>query len=407
MTKDKDKKINGDMKKKGGVHDGHRQRLRDRMDRDPEFKTFADHELLEFVLSLVIPRKDTNELAHELIDHFGSLASVFYVPPAQLIKFKGMTVKAAYLLPTLMPLARRVILMSRSEYRKGSMDVPQELLDHMQSFFIGRRTEVFMLFLFDTNYKLITHHTYQDSSPNHVTIPIEDVVKRALNEGASYAAIAHNHPVGDVSLSDDDMNLTIKINHALMLAGIKLIEHAIYYENKTFSFHNNGLMSKITDDLHKISKTVKLSSSIPERKIFLHNLKEYVISADANTEGGITTYSKLDATMEYLQKHSIDYFKMRLDETRKNNPGSDDELMWKEFYNLKRSLENVETEPWDDVTILKPRATDLNEPYDVELFEDERSEYIFPLPDLPQKYKGFSFDEDDEDDIDDDYPDDF
>ncbi len=389
MVRDRDNKTIEELtKKKTGIHAGHRERLRNKINFDPEFKTFADHEILEYILSLVIPRRDTNKLAHELIDHFGSLASVFYVAPSQLIKFKGMTVSASYLLPALMPLARRVILMSRSEYRKGSMDVPSELLNHMQSFFIGRRTEMFMLFLFDSHYKLITHHTYQNSSPTEVIVPIEDAVYRALNEGASYVAIAHNHPVGDVSISDADMNLTIKLNHALSLSGIKLIEHAIFYENKVFSFHNSGIMDKIVSDFIEVTGKTKLSDSKPERKVFLHDLMEHVLMMDSETPGILQANSKFDAMLEYLERNSIDYFKSRLEEARNTDPGSDTELMWNEFYHLKQSMTDIKGKADSELKILRPRLSDFDSAEDMTIFEDDSDYLVFPLPDTPQKYKG-------------------
>lgn len=94
---------------KTNPHEGHRQRLRAKIDRDPEMETLEDHEALEFHLSLVIPRKDTNELAHELIRKFGSLDAVLSASPQELIKVKNMTVAASYMLASELSMVRKAM----------------------------------------------------------------------------------------------------------------------------------------------------------------------------------------------------------------------------------------------------------------------------------------------------------
>ena len=91
------------------IHRGHRERLRSKFDADPEMRAMLDHEVVEFVLSLVIPRKDTNEIAHNLIDKFGSMHGLLTATPKELKEVKNMTVSASYLIASMYPVLRRAL----------------------------------------------------------------------------------------------------------------------------------------------------------------------------------------------------------------------------------------------------------------------------------------------------------
>ena len=142
-TYDENKTIEKLTKKNRPVHTGHRERLRARFDKDNEMETFADHEILEMELSLVIPRRDTNELAHALIGHFGSLESVYRASAHELIKIKGMTTGAAYLLAMHMPIMRRTMTYADATLRCNTMNSTSDAIADAHRFFIGRNTETF------------------------------------------------------------------------------------------------------------------------------------------------------------------------------------------------------------------------------------------------------------------------
>lgn len=99
-------------------HSGHRERVRERFDADPEMLTFKEHEMLEFLLNTVIPRKDTNVIAHELIAKNGSLYGVFNAGVQDLLSVKNMTVSAAYLLAGIIPIVRKALRMSGEDNMK-------------------------------------------------------------------------------------------------------------------------------------------------------------------------------------------------------------------------------------------------------------------------------------------------
>ena len=222
-------------KKNKPLHEGHRERLRARFDKDNEMETFADHEILEMELSLVIPRRDTNGLAHVLIDHFGSLESVYRASVNELIKIKGMTTGAAYLIAMHMPLMRKTMTYADATLRYYTMNSTADAISYAHRFFIGRNTETFGLFLIDTRGHVISETIRESSSPSRVAIEVEDIVHRALREGASSVVIAHNHPSGDVSPSSEDLILAKRIYLALDAVNVTLYDSLIFYESKYFS----------------------------------------------------------------------------------------------------------------------------------------------------------------------------
>ena len=147
---DENKTIEKLTKKNRPVHTGHRERLRARFDKDNEMETFADHEILEMELSLVIPRRDTNGLAHALIDHFGSLESVYRASAHELIKIKGMTTGAAYLLAMHMPIMRRTMTYADATLRCNTMNSTSDAIRTLTDF-LSEETPKLSLFFSSTN----------------------------------------------------------------------------------------------------------------------------------------------------------------------------------------------------------------------------------------------------------------
>lgn len=242
MDKNKNKGKGSDTEKKKNPHEGHRQRLREKVDLDPELNIMHDHELLELLLSFVIPRKDTNVIAHDLIDKFGSLDSVFMATPKELLTIKNMTVSAAYLVATQLPIARRAMRSVDKALKDRENYSVLEALDHMHSYFYARKTECFVFSVFDGNYKCIKTFKQEGTQASDIVVYTSDILMSALREGAAYVIVAHNHPGGNLSPSDEDIMLTHQIFDALANMNIQLSDHVIFTHTAFFSFNNNGLI---------------------------------------------------------------------------------------------------------------------------------------------------------------------
>ena len=289
-------------KKNKPLHEGHRERLRARFDKDNEMETFADHEILEMELSLVIPRRDTNGLAHTLIDHFGSLESVYRASVNELIKIKGMTTGAAYLIAMHMPLMRRTMSYADATLRFHTMNSTADAIAYAHRFFIGRNTETFGLFLIDKRGHVISESIREGSSPSHITIEIEDIVHRALREGASSVVIAHNHPSGDVSPSNDDLVLAKRIFSALEAVNISLYDSLIFHESKYFSMRSSGVLGSYMTAEARKRVMEELSTADAAKKAALTGLEEFIVDSDSDTTvDGLSTVSRDDHDIKFAK----------------------------------------------------------------------------------------------------------
>ncbi len=301
-TYDENKTIEKLTKKNRPVHTGHRERLRARFDKDNEMETFADHEILEMELSLVIPRRDTNGLAHALIDHFGSLESVYRASAHELIKIKGMTTGAAYLLAMHMPIMRRTMTYADATLRCNTMNSTSDAIAYAHRFFIGRNTETFALFLIDKRGHVISETIRESSSPSYVSIEIEDIVHRALREGASSVVIAHNHPSGDVSPSDDDLQIAKDIYDALASVNVALYDSLIFHESRYFSMRVSGVLGSFMKASDRAKTAKELATSEEAKKIALSGLEEFLVDYKSDpAPGGLRTITRDDFDIRFAK----------------------------------------------------------------------------------------------------------
>ncbi len=222
-----------------GVHDGHRARKKKQF-REHGLDAFADHEVLELLLFYAIPQGDVNPLAHRLIDRFGSLDAVLAAPPEELEKVDGVREHTATLLTLILPLVRRVHMVS------GKDDVvlcdAERLGRYFCSLFFGARQEVFYEACLDAKGKLLRCYKLAEGSVDAVHINMRCIVENALHCHASAVALAHNHPSGIALPSPDDNTTTLTAYDALRTVGITLVDHIIVADDDFVSLRDNGLL---------------------------------------------------------------------------------------------------------------------------------------------------------------------
>ncbi len=302
MIKDtKVEKIINKNQKAYNPHAGHRKRLKEKVDRDPELETMHDHELLELMLSFVIPRKDTNGIAHELIDTFGSLDSVFFATPKELMQIKNMTENAAYLIATQLPIARRAMSAVVNAVDARKLSKIEQCMNEMHSFFFARKTECFVIALLDVNHKLIKKFQIVGYQPADIEIYTSDVLLKATREGAANVIIAHNHPSGAMSPSPDDIMLTRQIFDALANMEIKLLDHIIFTHTGYFSFSNNGIIQQMTSDFEEHMEK-QFKDDKETRRNFILNLEEYIFVPHEFARYDFEVVKKVDFYNKYKDK---------------------------------------------------------------------------------------------------------
>lgn len=205
-------------------HKEHRQRVKQRFLADG-LTNFAPHEALELLLFYAVPQKDTNVLAHRLLDRFGSLAGVMDATQEELCAVEGVGEHVAVLLRLLMPLATRV--MTERETGGGGFDTVEEVGDYFVRRFAGENSETVQLLLLDNARNPIDCVRVYEGSVNAVAITPRMLIEIALAHRASFAVLAHNHPGGMPIPSGDDLTTTRNMRDAFSAVGIPLLEHIL------------------------------------------------------------------------------------------------------------------------------------------------------------------------------------
>lgn len=213
-------------------HDGHRQRMKERLLRDG-LKGFSDHEVMEVLLYYALPYKDTNGLGHLLVDHFGSLTRVLEAHYADLLKVPGVTPHVASLITLSGQLAQRYM---RRCYAFGELLFHTEQLSRIAvSEFVGKKVESVLLISMDNKRKLLNVTHVFEGSVNSAQFNFRIAVQQALQDNATTVVLAHNHPNGLCFPSQEDLNTTRKFAEVLELVGITLVDHLIVAEGESVS----------------------------------------------------------------------------------------------------------------------------------------------------------------------------
>ena len=206
------------------VHKGHRERLKQRF-LEEGLDNFTDVQVLELLLFYAIPQKDTNPIAHELLNHFGSLSRVLEAPVEELKKVDGIKGNASTLLALVTQLCRyyQVDCAQRIEI----LDSLEACGNYLVPRFFGRSRETVFLLCLDAKCKVLCCKEVGEGSVNSANISIRKVVETALNANATSVVLAHNHPSGVAVPSEEDILTTKRLYAALQAVEIVLADHIV------------------------------------------------------------------------------------------------------------------------------------------------------------------------------------
>lgn len=227
-----------DKKEKPHYH-GHRERLRARLLAGGT-EAMPDYEVLEFLLYGAMPRKDTKPLAKALIERFGSFAGVLSAGPEALASFPGMGAASA---AALLAVREAAVRMLRAEVQgKPVIGNWQALLDYCSAHMGHLAHEEFHLLFLDRKNALIADERQQRGTVDHTPVYPREVVKRALELGASAIIMVHNHPSGDPTPSRADIDMTRLVASAAKLVNVALHDHVVIGRGRHSSFKSLGLL---------------------------------------------------------------------------------------------------------------------------------------------------------------------
>lgn len=220
------------MPEKENIHAGHRERIRLRF-LGQGLDGFAEHEVLELLLTYAIARKDVNPIAHELLAQFGSLAAVLEADRSELMRVKGVGEGAAALItlmPELLGYYRRSAL-----GKKPVVTNLEEAKAYCQSLFLGAHEEMVYLLCMDQGGRVIHPALLRKGTVNEVNIYPREVVEMALRYHAHTVLLTHNHPGGCVKPSQADIRVTAEIARVLSALGISMMDHLILAGDEVYS----------------------------------------------------------------------------------------------------------------------------------------------------------------------------
>ena len=218
---------------------GHRARLRKRL-LTGHGDDLHDHELVEYLLALAIPRRDTKPLAKKLIDEFGSFAGVLTANGDVLQNFPGLGETSAAALKISQVAALRLI--SEPIRQMPILSSWQALLDYLRADMAHLTIERVRVLHLDSKNKLIRDELISEGSIDQAAIYTREVIKRALDLGSAAIILVHNHPSGDSAPSRQDIAITRDICDAGKKLGIAVHDHIIIGKDGHTSFRSRGLM---------------------------------------------------------------------------------------------------------------------------------------------------------------------
>lgn len=220
-------------------HHDHRQRLRERF-LAGDAGAFADYELLELLLFNSIDRVDTKPLAKQLLADFRSLGAVLAADPARLAGYPRLNARTFALFKAVREASRRLI---RSEIEgRPVLSSWSRVIDYCRACLAHEPNEQFRLLFLNRKNELIADEVQGRGTVDHTPVYPREVVKRALELGATALIMVHNHPSGDPTPSRADVEMTLEIRDAADKLGIALYDHIIVARTGTTSLKAKGLM---------------------------------------------------------------------------------------------------------------------------------------------------------------------
>lgn len=219
------------------IHDGHRQRMKERFYRSG-LDGMEDHEVLEMLLYYCIPRRNTNEIAHNLLKEFKSLARVMNATVKELEKVEGMGHNAAVFLTFVRQMDRFFTPKDKDVESLSSMEKCYLYLTKRLS---ARKNEAVMLLCLDAKCEVLGCHVISEGSVNSANVSVRKIVDTALSSNATSVMLAHNHPSGVALPSAEDIQTTRRVASALRMVDVILLDHLVVVADDYVSLSLSGL----------------------------------------------------------------------------------------------------------------------------------------------------------------------
>lgn len=234
--KDKTKEISTN------IHKNHRTRMKESFLKNG-LEGFSDIEKLEFLLFFSIAQKDTNPLAHHLINEFGNFDQVLEAPFERLKSVKGVGEHTAIFISSLIQVINAYGRCKCTDEINGTNSAKE----FAQNLLKGKCTEEFYALALNVSNRVVAIKRLNKGSASEVTVNIRNVTDTAISNQCDRILLIHNHPKGPAYPSDEDVGFTTQILCSCVLNGIELLDHIIASPEGAFSFEESGVLDQVKD----------------------------------------------------------------------------------------------------------------------------------------------------------------
>ena len=224
------------------IHSDHRARMKERFRRE-SLDSFDEHNVLELLLFYTIPMKDTNPLAHKLINTFGSLSKVFDATIDDLMMVEGIQTHAATFIKMIPQICSRYYLEKVTITAHTEDNVINYIAQQLIAKFLPEVNEVMYLICLDNSLKVICFQKLGEGTTDAVSILTRKILEISIRSNANSVIIAHNHPTGLALPSKKDRQTTTQLYNTLNGVSIKLLDHIIVAGKDYFSMAQKGQLS--------------------------------------------------------------------------------------------------------------------------------------------------------------------
>ncbi len=211
------------------THENHRRRIEERFLKTG-FLGWSEYEILEYLLYAVYKRRDTSDIAHELIMHFGNLKNVLAADKKALIAISGVGNEAARYLTSLSEFMKYINVYSEHAPVYFSLD-SEDTKRYIKNLFFEEKFECLYMICLDSKNRIIKTEKLSSGTIHHTNVEISRITARAMGCGAAKTVFAHNHPSGIKEISSDDRRTTIWLANAMIVCGVEMLEHIIVADN--------------------------------------------------------------------------------------------------------------------------------------------------------------------------------
>ncbi len=233
-------------------HEGHRDRLRSKV----ETGVLLEHERLEVFLFPLLPRRNTNDIAHRLLSRFGSVYGVFSASVAELTQVKGIGERVAAQLYNMGVVYRQDILPRKSEKRFQGVFHSKDFLPYVKEKYASIEYEVLDLYLLDSKGEICNTYRFTDEDGGSVAIESTELADILVQEKPSGVVFVHNHPQGEGKYSQADSESTKQCQLVCNLHGVLLCDHILCGKDGVYSYYLDGTLQAISRkfSVHTLTK---------------------------------------------------------------------------------------------------------------------------------------------------------